>query len=218
MKSRIHVLSALLKQRFDPNAALVGLTIRESLLGCESVLDVGCGVSTRLRELGVPRTTGFEGYPPDFEEAKKRKTHDELVQGDARELAHYFKPRQFDACIALDVIEHLTKVDGLKLMQDMEKIAKKRVVFFTPKGFLPQRQTTNGDLQAHLSGWDPGEMEGHGYKVIGLLGPKALRGEWHLLKYRPAVFWGLVSCLGQMAWTRRHPNQAAAILCIKNLI
>ena len=158
MKSRIHIVWSLLRQGFDPNAILFRLALRKTLLGCDSVLDIGCGVSGKLREVGAPNTTGFEGYQPDFEEAKRRKTHDQLIFGDAHQLANMFQPRQFDACVALDVIEHLTKEDGLKLIQDMEQIARKRVVIFTPKGFLPQRHAVDNDLQVHLSGWEPEEM------------------------------------------------------------
>jgi SAM-dependent methyltransferase len=216
MKSRISLIATLLQQGLDPNAISCRLALRQALLGCDSVLDVGCGVSAILRQLDVTRTTGFEGYQPDFEEARRRNTHDELVQGDARNLTSYFQPKQFDACIALDVIEHFTKADGLKLMQDMEKLARKKVIFFTPQGFLPQRHAANDDLQAHLSGWEPVEMSRCGYEVIGQLGPKSLRGEGHVLK-RPAIFWGIVSWFCQLAWIRRHPEKAAAIFCVKTV-
>jgi hypothetical protein len=102
-------------------------------------------------------------------------------------------------------------------MRQMERIAVKRVVLFTPNGFLPQDHRVPGDLQAHLSGWGPAEMSGYGYRVFGLLGPKSLRGAHHVLIRRPAVSWGLVSLLGHFLWTRRHPGTAAAILCVKNL-
>lgn len=217
MKSQINLIFSLRRQGLDPNAILVRLALRKALLGCDSILDVGCGVSGKLRELSAPNTTGFEGYLPDFEEARRQNTHDNLIQGDARELSRYFQPRQFDACIALDVIEHFTKEGGLKLMQDMEKIARKKVIFFTPNGFLPQRQSAEGDLQAHLSGWNPVEMENYGYESHGLLGPKSLRGEGHVLKHRPATFWGVISLIGQVTWSQFHPNQAAAILFVKNL-
>jgi hypothetical protein len=72
-----------------------------------------------------------------------------------------------------------------------------------------------GDLQVHLSGWEPSEMKGYGYRVIGMLGPKCLRGEYHMLKWRPRIFWGLVSLLGHLLWTRWHPSQAASMLCVK---
>lgn len=215
MKSRTSLIVALLKQGFDPNPILFRLALRKALAGCDSVLDVGCGVSGILRQIGAPNTTGFESYQPDYEEAQRRKTHNQFVQGDARNLPNYFQPKQFDAVIAVDVIEHFAKEDGLKLMQDMEKLARKKVVLFTPKGFLTQRHFADGDLQMHLSGWEPAEMEGYGYRVTGQLGPKILRGEGHILKYRPAVFWGMVSWLCQVAWTWWHPDQAAAIFCVK---
>ncbi|MEI9959681.1 MAG: class I SAM-dependent methyltransferase [Limisphaerales bacterium] len=212
------MICLLLRQGFDPSAIAVRLAIRNALTGCDRVLDVGCGTSMNMRWFGVKHSTGVEGYGPACEEAKRRKTHDELVQSDIRELDRHFKPRQFDACVALDVIEHLTKEDGLKLMASMERIANKKIIFFTPSGFLIQHHYEQGDLQEHLSGWEPSEMEQHGYQVSGLLGPKSLRGEFHVIQKRPKVFWGFVSFLGHIFWTKRNPAKAAAILCVKTKI
>jgi hypothetical protein len=218
MKSVVTLTLELLKQKSDPAEIVVKLAIRKALLGCQSVLDVGCGASPTMRQLGVPHAVGIEGYKPSVERAKQLNTHDEMVHGDVRELQQYFRPKQFDACVALDVIEHVTKPDGIKMMQAMEKIAVKKVVFLTPSGFLPQKHTACDDLQEHLSGWEPSEMIGYGYKVTGLLGPKRLRGEYHVLKKKPRVFWGLISFIGHFVWTRSHPENAAAILCVKALM
>ena len=218
MKSSLGLIFSLLKQGADPNQISVKLALRNALAGCESVLDVGCGPAPTLRQLGVSRCIGIDGYQPDVEKAKERKTQDEIVLGDIRNLTQYFKPGQFDACIAMDVIEHLPKEDGLKLMREMESIAKRKVVFFTPSGFLPQRHSADSDLQEHLSGWEAEEMKGHGYAVAGMLGPKKWRGEYHALKGRPAVFWGLASLIAQLLWTKRRPDEAAAILCTKTIL
>jgi hypothetical protein len=215
MRNRTSLILLLLKQGFDPGAILTRLALRQALLGCDRVLDVGCGCSMNLRWLDIPHPVGVEAYPPSFEEAQRRQTHDELVCADARMIDQHFKPGQFEACIALDVIEHLTKEDGLQLMAKMERIASKKIVFLTPSGFLPQQHIEQGDLQEHLSGWEASEMEQRGYRVTGLLGPKNLRGQEHVLKGRPRAFWGLVSLLGHWFWTRRRPAQAAAILCVK---
>jgi hypothetical protein len=218
MKSRTGVVCALARKRIDPAQILVRLAIRRALVGCASALDVGCGSkSWTLRDLELSNTAGIEAYEPAFLEARRLNTHDHLVLGDARDLVRWFKPRQFDACIAIDLIEHLNKEDGLRLMRQMEQIALKRVVLFTPNGFLPQGHREPGDLQTHLSGWGPDEMNGYGYRVYGQLGPKGLRGEHHVLKRRPAIAWGLVSLLGHFFWTQRHPGAAAAILCVKDL-
>jgi len=207
----------LIKQKSDPAEMVVKLALRKALLGCESVLDVGCGVSPAIRQLGVSRAVGIDGYQPSVDRAKQLNTHDEMIHGDVRELDRYFHKKQFDACVALDVIEHLIKPDGVRLMENMEKIAAKKVIFFTPCGFLPQRQSANDDLQEHLSGWEPAEMRKNGYDVIGLLGPKKLRGEYQAIKGHPRVFWGIVSLSGHFLWTRNHPEKAAAILCVKQL-
>jgi hypothetical protein len=217
MKSQVNLTLSLLKQGADPGQIQVKLALRKALLGCQTVLDVGCGAAPTMRQLEVPHCSGLEGYRPDLEKAKNLNTQDELIFGDVRELTTLFKPGQFDACIAMDVIEHLPKADGVKFMRDMELIAKKKVVIFTPNGFLSQRQSANSDLQAHFSGWETDEMKGFGYEVEGMLGPKNLRGEYHALKNRPAIFWAMVSTLNQMLWVHRQPEKAAAILCTKKL-
>ena len=215
MRGKLELISLLSRTGDNPNQILLKLDLRKALLGCQSVLDVGSGISLTLRELGMAQTVGAEGYAPSLNAAKELGTHDEYVECDVRAIGSHFKSGQFDACIALDVIEHLTKTEGMKLIAEMERIARKRVIFFTPSGFLPQGNTESGDLQAHHSGWDPVEMEKLGYRVTGQLGPKRLRGEYHRLKYRPDFFWGLVSFAGQVLWSKRHPQNAAAILCLK---
>jgi len=217
MKSPANLTLSLLKHGTDPGQILVKLALRKALIGCETVLDIGCGTAPTLRQLRVPHCVGLEGYRPEFEKAQQLNTQDELICGDLRNLTHYFKPGQFDACIAMDVIEHLPKEDGWKLMREMELIAKKKVVLFTPNGFLPQRQAADSDLQAHFSGWETEEMKMHGYDVLGMLGPKSLRGEYHALKRRPQFFWGVVATLDQIFRIHRRPEKAAALLCIKTL-
>ena len=217
MRGKISFVIQLVRAGCDPNQILVMLALRRALHGCKSVLDVGSGVSHTLRMMGVERAVGAEGYLPSLEKARSQQTHHEYVQCDVRQIGEHFQAGQFDACIAMDVIEHLDKKGGMKLIADMERIASRRVVFFTPCGFLPQGNTEKGDLQTHLSGWEPEEMEKLGYRVTGLLGPKKLRGEYHRLKRRPDVFWGVVSLAGQIFWSKRHPKDAAAILAVKEL-
>src|SRR5260221_2682582 len=215
MRSLLSLAFFLFKQCCDPCAIITRLALMDALRGCDNVLDVGCGYSMNMRWFKVKHSVGIEGHQPSCEKARQQNTHDELVNGDVCALDQYFQPGQFDACIALDVIEHLTKEGGIKLIEQMEQISRHKVIFLTPGGFLPQHSFDNNNLQEHLSGWDAAEMEQRGYQVIGLLGPKGLRGEQHVLKRSPKIFWGLVSMLGHILWTRKRPEKAAAILCIK---
>ncbi|MBI1841002.1 MAG: class I SAM-dependent methyltransferase [Verrucomicrobia bacterium] len=193
------------------------LEFRALLLDSPAVLDVGCGNASPIQYLGIPNCTGIDGYQPAVDSARKAQTHHNLVVGDIRNLQSVFPKKSFDACIALDVIEHLSKEDGFRLIESMESVARKRVIFLTPNGFLPQRHQSRDDLQEHLSGWSAKEMAKRGFHVIGMLGPKNLRGEFHRINRRPRALWGLVSLFQQLTAIRQDPESAAAILCWKDL-
>lgn len=198
---------------------LAGTTLSEIALateGCRSALDLGCGGASPSGHLGIPYLVGLDGYAPSVEEARAKRTHQECYLADARDIASLFAPGQFEACIALDLIEHLTKEEGKQLLHDMEKVASKRVIVFTPNGYLPQHGGSD-DLQAHRSGWEPEEMRALGYRVIGVHGPRFLRGEYHRSQFLPRAIAGPLSIMGHFLYTRRHPEMASAILCVKEL-
>ena len=198
---------------------LAGTTLAEIALvaeGCRSALDLGCGGGSPTRHLGIPYVAGMDGHAPSLDEARANRTHQEYHLGDVREIGCLFSPAQFEACIALDLIEHLSKEEGKQLLRDMERVASRRVIVFTPNGFLPQ-QGAGDDLQEHLSGWDPAEMRALGYRVLGMHGPKFLRGEYHRPRYLPRLIAGVLSILGHFLYTRKHPEKASALLCVKEV-
>ena len=203
-----------LKEGGDPGGVVVLWQICDSLKDCDSILDIGCGPNSIIRKFQFKYSVGLEGYAPSAEMAQKNKTHHEIKKGDIKELDKIFASETFDACIALDVIEHLPKEMGYWLIQQMKNIAKKKVIIFTPNGFLPQKNQKHDELQEHLSGWDTKEMQALGFEVKGLLGPKYLRGEYHCIKYKPRWFFALISLLIQKVWTFSHPQTAAAIFCV----
>jgi SAM-dependent methyltransferase len=216
MHSRPKFIRSLIKHGFSTSQILTYLQIRSALSDCRSVLDIGCGPDSVMQYFGFERLVGFEGYEPAVEEARKRGTHHQLVLGDVRNLGSSFKPEEFDAVVALDLIEHLPKADGLIMLRAMEQLSASKVLLITPNGFLPQGNTETGDLQQHLSGWDTDEMNTLGYRVEGLLGPKSLRGEYHRIKKHPRAFWAGVSLLAQLTVTKGNPQNSAAILCVKS--
>lgn len=215
-RSQIGLIKALLSKGVAPSQVVTLLQIRRALCDCRSVLDVGCGPDSALRWFGFENLVGVEGYAPSVALARESHTHDELILGDVRQLVELFNGRRFDGCVALDLIEHLEKQQGLQLVQQMERLAVRKVLFLTPNGFLHQRHAEKADLQEHLSGWRPQEMKQLGYNVTGALGPKQLRGEYHKLTRKPQAFWSLVSLAGHFLYTRRDPEKAAAILCLKS--
>jgi len=98
----------------------------------------------------------------------------------------------------------------------MEEIATKKVIIFTPNGFLPQGEYDNNPWQIHHSGWDVEEMQDLGYNIIGINGWKPLRGEYARINYKPLFLWTLLSDITQL-FVRNNPKYAFQILCVKEL-
>jgi SAM-dependent methyltransferase len=184
----------------------------------DSLLDVGCGFNSPVRCLTrrPQRIVGVEGHLPALEQSRAAGIHDEYLCAGVLELDRHFAARSFDFVLASDLIEHLTEADGLKLISQMENIARKKVLIYTPNGFLPQGEEFDNPLQRHISGWRAEQMQALGYRVIGIEGLKGLRGEMAKIRRRPRRFWLMVSLLSQL-FTASRPRWAFRILCIKDL-
>jgi predicted TPR repeat methyltransferase len=189
--------------------------LKEAVGGCETLLDVGCGNNSIVNKL--PKeiySVGVDLHKPSIEKSKEQGIHNEYYEIDVLDIEKQFLSKSFDCVLALDLIEHLTKKEGLNLLEMMETIARKKVIVFTPNGFLPQGEYDNNPNQIHKSGWEVEEMKMQGYDIIGINGWKPLRGEYANIKFRPRWFWGIVSDITQF-FIRNHPEYAFQILCVK---
>ena len=199
--------------------------IEKHLKDCKTILDVGCGDNSPIGLLEEKYTTiGVDAYKPSIEESKKRKIHNAYILGDIKKLNVLVKKKSFDAVVALDVIEHLKKDDGYKLLDDMEKTARKKVILVTPNGFIPQYNRDN-KLQAHLSGWTVEDFTNRGYKVEGIYGTKfcnILRTDEAELRWRPKFFWALVwGILVEIThhlYTKKNPKYSIGLLAVKKIV
>jgi SAM-dependent methyltransferase len=190
--------------------------LKKAFKGCKTILDVGCGRTSLLRLF--PKEiyrVGVEGFQPYIEESKSKGFHNEYHRVDVMEIGDHFPENSFDCVYAGDVIEHLEKEKGLILIKMMEKIAKKKVIIYTPNGFLPQDSRDSNDLQIHKSGWTVSEMEEMGFNVIGTSGWKFFRGNNTGIRFYPKFLWRVVSDITQF-YTRNNPIHAKQILCVKD--
>lgn len=173
-------------------------TLQKELNGVKTVLDVACGARSPLAEFRKKfYSVGIDIFKPSIEKSKKAKLHDEYKVGNVLNLDKFFKNKSFDVVVALDIIEHLEKKDGLKLLEQMEKIAKDKVIVLTPYGFTQQHSYDKNPYQIHKSGWYPKEFSKRGYKVLGMRGFRFIRGEYATIKYKPWLFWGIISTFSQ---------------------
>lgn len=176
----------------------------------ESILDVGCGSNSPLQFVGSDSLkVGLDVHPPSIEASRSKGIHDRYVEGGFKDLATLFEDAEFDCVIANDVIEHLSEEDGYIFIRQLERIAKRRVIIFTPTGFVPQAPYMGNQWMAHISGWEPKFFARRGYRVRGVNGWKKLRGERKRILYKPANFFKVLSWISQYV-TYWIPSQAFA--------
>ena len=182
-----------------------------------SLLDVGCGISSPVKRFSHKLfTVGVDAFLPCIEKSKEECIHTEYVQAQVLDILRTFGPNSFDCVLASDLIEHLAKEEGLQLLEQMEAIAKKRILVFTPNGFVHQGAYDGNPWQVHRSGWGVGEMQERGYRVVGISGLKMLRGERAEIRWRPRLLWRPISDVSQLV-VRQFPRLAFQMLCVKNL-
>jgi cyclopropane fatty-acyl-phospholipid synthase-like methyltransferase len=187
------------------------------VIDTKTVLDVGCGNLSPLRLLRENYSmTGVDGYQKAINESKARKIHNNYKKMDVRNLSKRFKSDSFDAVVALDLIEHLEKKDGEKLLQSMEKIAKKIVILVTPNGFVPQHNEENG-LQEHLSGWNTSDFMKRGYVVQGIYGLKHLRKDGGELRFNPKILTGILSEITHYLGTKWLSDYSYSLMVHKEI-
>lgn len=200
------------------------LEIEKYLKDCNTILDIGCGEDSPLKFLqNNYYAVGIDGHKPSIMKSKKNKIHDDYKIGNLKSLEKLVKKKSFDAVIALDVIEHFTKEDGYKLLNNMERVAKKRVILVTPNGFVPQYNKDN-KLQAHLSGWSVKDFKQLGYKVEGIYGTKfcnIFRNEEAQLRFKPkilwAFIWGIIVEVSHHLYTKKYPEYSIGLLAVKKM-
>jgi len=188
--------------------------LKKELKGCDTVLDLGCGYSSPLQYCDIPFSVGVEFFETYLQTSKKKSIHNQYVRADIRKIE--FKPKSFDTVVASDILEHLTKQEGHRLIKKMKKWAIKKIIIFTPNGYLWQDGYDNNPLQEHKSGWSVKELRELGFEVVGINGWKKLRGYRSLIKYRPFRLWSVISDLTQKI-TYHYPKLAFELFAVKKI-
>jgi len=184
---------------------------------CKSLLDIGCGDNSPIHPFSKRiYCVGLDIFEPSLEKSKKKKIHNEYYKIDYSQAEEIFEENSFDCVLASDFIEHLEKKEGYELLRIMEKLSKKKVIIFTPNGFLPTGEYEGNPWQVHKSGWTVEEMKKRGYRVYGINGFKGLREGLAKIRFKPRPFWLLISNISQY-YTKNHPEKAFHLLCVKDM-
>ena len=153
---------------------------------CQTQLDLGSNDGRTLRGLETPHVTCVELFKPSVR-ALKQAGFDEVLCEHIQEAVNRFvqEGRQFERVSCFDVIEHLPKADGEKLLDGIEQIAGREIVLFIPietpemhadlafqahREFgLSQHPAGQRQLQAHLSFWTPDDLAKRGYVIFEMV-------------------------------------------------
>lgn len=189
--------------------------IRAALRDCDSIVDLGCGPNTPLRHLAGKHLIGVDVHGPSIEASRAKRLHDAYFVGTAQEFLDARGPGSVDGIAMLDVIEHFEKPEGLRLLKIAEQVARKKVLIFTPSGFVPQPPAPDNPWQEHKSGWTAQEFRELGYRVIGQSGWKPMRGMYARWR-RPKLLCAVISILSEPI-VYYFPEHAFAQFAVKTL-
>lgn len=146
-------------------------TVAKQISYVDIILDIGCGI--RPQNYICPRIhiccEPFEEYRGVLLDIANQQTDRRFIilNADWEETVKLFSSKSVDTIFLLDVIEHLDKEKGEKLLCLTESIARKQIVIFTPLGFVPQSHPDGidawglhgGAWQEHKSGWLPEDFD-----------------------------------------------------------
>lgn len=155
---------------WHPADALVAAA-RAQFADAGVLLDIGCGIQPQT--LVAPRVHVCCEPFPEYASHLQRAANDGKVRADVvlnlswADALRVLPEKSVDSVFLLDVIEHLEKDDGARLLAETERIARRQIVIFTPLGFMPQPHTGTrdawglggGDVQQHRSGWTPDDFD-----------------------------------------------------------
>jgi cyclopropane fatty-acyl-phospholipid synthase-like methyltransferase len=182
------------------------MILKEIPEGTASLLDVGCGrgfIGALCRVYRDPSTlVGIDVFSPYLESCKKNGLYDEVLRVDLSKSALPFRNRAFEVATGIEVLEHLTREIGLRMLDEIERVAT-HVVLTTPGQFFVQQSYDANPSQRHLSHWSPRELEARGFTARGV-------GSLSLLRRWPA----LATALGPLTFP--FPQLSSMFLCVRD--
>lgn len=190
----------------------------------ESLADFGCGPTSPALHLSLKKKLGIDAAKAAVEESRRRGIFTDYLVADV--LHTGLRKKSYDAAMSLDVVNLMTKKDGLALIKEMERIARKRVIILSPNGIVDEPEEMKGQSKSkykseykylkYRSAWTAKEMRRKGYTVIGINGLKWLRKSNAKPRIHPTFLGVLISDTTQVI-TRFFPSCAFHLLCYKDL-
>jgi len=215
------ILYNFLKKTYQTIFGAYGLS---SLLSKEidnnwTILDAGCGRTSALQ--GVNKgsySVGLDSYKPYLIKIRGLSVHNACVLGDVRALP--FKFNSFDCVVATEILEHISKRDGLKMLAEIERVAKNKILMTTPNGFLSTYAGPDDNPdETHLCGYDVNELVNLGFRVYGYHGLKAcwtVQQGQAVIRFRPRWLFTIFMDITEL-FVFYYPSKAFQLFITKDI-
>jgi len=191
--------------------------LERDLADCESILELGCGSYPPLLKIGLGhKTHAVNIWEPYIQKHIKEGNYSHCWQEDI--LTMPYPEKTYDAIVMCDVLEHLERKDVYyyDLFRRFENCARKKVILFTPNGFMENDEVDGDPYQRHVSAWFPEDFQREGYKVRGATGFHWLYGKAGIVKRRPRTPMEYYGQLSQLV-IYYFPNLAWHSYAVKEL-
>jgi len=147
------------------------------------ILDAGCGKNSQIA-LVAKRShfnlVGVDIFRPDLERARRNSAYYDTLVGDVTYLP--FRDNCFDIAAAINVLEHLEKPNGDKMLRELERVSKWLVLVACPVGKFAQDACGGNPYQEHKYVWSIEELRERGFKEMRGTGLKGMSGKrWGVL-------------------------------------
>lgn len=139
----------------------------------KTILDIGCGrgmwgyMINILRDVRGAKIIGLDLNEDYLSFVRKHKIYTKLIKADLLKKLP-IESKSVDFIICSEVIEHIVKKDGEKLLKEIDRIIKPggRIIVTTPNVWLEMPYVN--DLDLHRSLWNTADFTKRGYKVHGI--------------------------------------------------
>jgi hypothetical protein len=191
--------------------------LKRDLGDCETILELGCGSNSPILQIGYGgKTWTVDIWQPYVEKHNQLKDYKVCLKADILDMAYGVKG--YDAVVVFDVLEHLPKekVLAFDLFTKMESSARKKVILFTPNGYVDNDEVDGDPYQKHLSAWEPEDYLKRGYTVHGATGLRYILGKASRPKYHPYSVFEIIAMISK-PWIFNRPNIAWHSYAVKEL-
>lgn len=156
-------------EQFYDNPSSFLNAVDKEILKTEVAMDIGCGIHPMnyfrpsLHILIEP----WKEYA-DIIQYRYKDDKSVLILNSDGLIIEKFADKSVDSIFLLDVIEHIEKETGKKILAQCERIARQQIIIFTPYGFMPQHVDhetkdawglSGNSVQEHISGWTPKDFD-----------------------------------------------------------